>query len=389
MSQKQFLHILFALFLFGGCKKQITIKYEPQYILDFSSTLNDTSTRLINKLKVISLKNNHDSVLISEISKITIEKDRLYILDRKLSQLSLFDTLGNFKQIIGQVGTGPGEYQNIKDFVLKGSNIVVYTDIGKKLIFFDKISTRYISQQRVPLYATLLFNKPGGFLFYINHNPANYDSESFNNAIWTNEKLEPVTFQFPFGKVKQITRMTGGISDVDDTNYLYNPAFSDSIYSFDEKRIKLKYLIKFGNAVPSKFQNIDAFYALPFEKGLSYSFLTPDFNETDRILLFNYQKNKRLDNFGIYFLKSQHFITQKVTGSYSNYLFKIFDRVVGTNEDKFIFAINPEKVDYMRTHNKRLFDEIKKETSGEIDHVLSALNVNSNPVIVLCKFNQL
>ncbi|MCR8561071.1 6-bladed beta-propeller [Mucilaginibacter sp. BJC16-A38] len=389
MSQKQFIYILFVPFLLLGCKKHVSVNYRPQYILDFSNTLNDTSTRLINKLKVISLKNNHDSVIISEVSKIIVEGNRLYILDRKLSQLALFDTLGNFKQIIGQVGTGPGEYQNIKDFVLKENAIVVYTDIGKKLIFFDKASTKYISQQRVPLFATLLFNKPGGFLFYINNNPATYESEAFNNAIWTNDKLEPIAYQFPFEKVKEITGMTGGISDADNASYLYNPAFSDSIYSFDEKRIKLKYQVKFGNAVPSKFQNIDAFYALPFEKGLSYSFLTPDFKETDHILLFNYQKNKHVDNFGIYFLKTQHFITQRVVGSYSNYLFKIFDRVVGTNGDNFIFFINPEKVNYLRTHNKRLFDEIKKESSGEIDHVLSSLDVNSNPVIVLCKFNQL
>jgi len=61
---------------------------------------------------------NDEYMLSGNLDLGTDENSNIYISDRKLKRLSLFDRFGIFQWAIGRQGQGPGEFQNPLDLTL-------------------------------------------------------------------------------------------------------------------------------------------------------------------------------------------------------------------------------------------------------------------------------
>ncbi|MCC8146780.1 MAG: 6-bladed beta-propeller, partial [Bacteroidales bacterium] len=95
-------------------------------------------------------------VLFKAIDKIKIHEDRIYILDRKLKKLVVFDRTGNGIGQVGQPGQGPEEYLHIADFDVAPSGHIYFIDgVSDKLFLFDP-HLDFVSVRNMPFGADLI-----------------------------------------------------------------------------------------------------------------------------------------------------------------------------------------------------------------------------------------
>ncbi len=117
------LFFLIFLLLFLGCtSKSSKIESEngngSKYIGGFTTVnhaLNDST--LFNECHVVALETN-DSSFIREISRIYKTKDYIFILDKSLDKICIFDVQGKYRNKIENIGNGPHEYLSLMDFCL-------------------------------------------------------------------------------------------------------------------------------------------------------------------------------------------------------------------------------------------------------------------------------
>ena len=114
-------------------------------------------TRIINleditlpEFRVIPLETK-DECLISEIDKIKIFRDTLYILDGKAGSILVFDNEGKYISKIHKPGKGPGEYVEITAMAVNEKYIIVADNFSKKQLLYshtgDFISEKFVLKE--------------------------------------------------------------------------------------------------------------------------------------------------------------------------------------------------------------------------------------------------
>jgi hypothetical protein len=79
-----------------------------------------------------------DECLISDIDKIIIKSDKIYILDRRNSSIYIFDIKGNYLNKLSRKGNAPGEYLELSDFIVVDSSIFVLSRVMKKILVYSE-----------------------------------------------------------------------------------------------------------------------------------------------------------------------------------------------------------------------------------------------------------
>lgn len=121
--------IVTLLFLISSCthdKKMSTssVTDESEYI-----NINPSDAQIVNLssfVKDIKYWIPDSSIIVGNISKFEIHKERYYIFDNKTQRLCIFDKNGTFVQQIGKLGNGPGEYIRFQDFTVSEDNSLIY-----------------------------------------------------------------------------------------------------------------------------------------------------------------------------------------------------------------------------------------------------------------------
>ncbi|MPM70356.1 hypothetical protein SDC9_117311 [bioreactor metagenome] len=95
-------------------------------------------TTVFKKCSIIFLETN-DNSLLRRINRICYADEKLFILDRSLNKILIFNMEGKYISEIHQVGQGPGEYLSIMDFCVDivKKQILVLCDRPYKIIAFD------------------------------------------------------------------------------------------------------------------------------------------------------------------------------------------------------------------------------------------------------------
>jgi len=236
---RMYFRIISCIILLASCKggdKKIAIKHQIKLNNELK---NANFFDFIRETKYIQLETS-DEVLISEVTKLYVSKERIYILDqRKLMGLFVFDLKGKFLFKIMRVGGGPGEYHIISDFIIneKDKTIRLLAD-GGRLINYD-FTGRFIEEEKVPLlYAS--------FIFPLTENKyvmANYSSVNEKSLVYFLDekfKIESASIETPSGWERIKRRMEVSYSGY-HMNYLFSFICSTKIYEINQNGVSAKY----------------------------------------------------------------------------------------------------------------------------------------------------
>lgn len=127
MKTKYF--FLYSLLLFISCSQKNDIKNiytnENTSIINIQEDLKQIShlDSVFNDIKFLPLETKEEC-LISHISTLKINDSLIFINDNR-RRLLIFGNDGKFKIQIGQWGEGPGEFLDLKDFIINKDNIEI------------------------------------------------------------------------------------------------------------------------------------------------------------------------------------------------------------------------------------------------------------------------
>lgn len=383
MTQKVVLLIVSVLLLYS-CKedkstKEITSEAKVHEIkLTNSKILKTSFSNYIKDFSYLELKTN-SKTYISEISNVQVFKNDFYVLDRKKSNLYVFDENGRFIRKIGQRGDGPGEYKDISDFVIntEKETISILSNFNIKIFEYDlqgKFIRDIAFSDFFPKHMNLLNNNY--YALYTDNS-----SDSFKDLAYVNLSGEIVKEDFPYPK--DIFDMgfgfTGGISKIGN-RFLYAQSSSPKIYEIDNKlNHKVVYNIDLGTKAwkdENKFE-IERFNR---ELGkLEMSYLNNSFFINNDLLYFNYTAGNKLKR-GFYTINSKSLYT---TDSFiTNGLDRIFYNYVGIdNKDRTIIAYTPEYYIEISNHFEGL-DEAIEKLNSELFQKFKNADENSNQYLL-------
>jgi hypothetical protein len=144
---------------------QATEKSHTTFVMDNLDVQNRFGWPPVTRVeKVIPLETNPNSIL-GTFTKGIVRENNILIYDSRNRFLKVFDEKGKYLFQVGTKGNGPGEYTDMRDFMLEGINIWCLDN--KKINCFDLLTGRFKSSIK---YETKNFN-PTGFLLF---NPDNY-----------------------------------------------------------------------------------------------------------------------------------------------------------------------------------------------------------------------
>lgn len=111
MRTKIYISLTACLILLAGCQQKktevesvITVPFEPANAIDLG--------QLIERVHFVQLENHPESAF-TDIDKMLVSGENMFMLDKRLEAVFCFDTAGRFRYRIQRVGRGPGEYQEL------------------------------------------------------------------------------------------------------------------------------------------------------------------------------------------------------------------------------------------------------------------------------------
>ncbi len=153
MNWKSFL-IFMALFLLCSCSNKSHSKSGSQSELEKIELSNGTKKSMnytVSEFKTILLDDDSSGSLFSNIAKVLVRNQKIFILDGGSTHLIyVFDISGKFIRTIGTIGQGPGEYIDARDFTVKGDYLYVCNDRARKIMTYSISDGSFISEMKIP-----------------------------------------------------------------------------------------------------------------------------------------------------------------------------------------------------------------------------------------------
>lgn len=228
--------------------------------IDFSNIaeypFSETGFNLIHPNKYIILS-PMEGENIASIDKVEKVGEKLYIVDKMSTAVTIFDTTGAYVGHVGRKGHGPGEYINIADFSTGEKGAVYILDQNLSSIITYDSCGNYISTGYLPFNAEVFQCLPDGrFIFGLtSQNPGKY---AMCQTILTELDLTLVDSQVRYGKnTDDNFHLSGfGFTRTTDGMYYHKP-IDDYVYLFDRNGIlKSTFLLDFGqDRVPDAYRS--------------------------------------------------------------------------------------------------------------------------------------
>lgn len=103
---------------------------------------------LVSSIEFIPLETN-TNCFVDEITDVVFGKE-VVLINSFRQPVYCFDKNGNFKFKLGDLGIGPGEYQEINGISVENGYIYMYDSRSGTMIIYDEFSGDYIRQLRFP-----------------------------------------------------------------------------------------------------------------------------------------------------------------------------------------------------------------------------------------------
>ena len=100
----------------------------------------------INKIqfKEIGTIGNSDEFYLQDPKQIKVdEQNRIYILDKDATQITILNDDGSLFKVVGRKGKGPGEFLEIMCFLIDKNNIVIFDRANARFTNFNLVSNKF------------------------------------------------------------------------------------------------------------------------------------------------------------------------------------------------------------------------------------------------------
>lgn len=298
---------LISLFLFLlSCTEKEEKKYltaEVQTITLGKSQRIPLST-IFDSLSYIQLDDKKEDALLKEISKIEIQNNYIYLLDKGSDKLCVFTSDGEFVNRIGNIGQGPGEFVSIADFTIDHATdqIILLDKQSRKINCYD-LNGNFQNEIRFTMMARQLVATQNNYVFYTAG--SNYYTMLEKKAQPEEKLAYNLFFTDKNGTIRDKFFYYNPLLDdlLGSTVFSYDPqndrtyfhyAVYDTIYSFSPVGNK-KYRIDFGeNQLPLEKINKENFSYYLNKTGFAQLM---DICCSDRCMFVNYSLNNKVHAF--------------------------------------------------------------------------------------------
>lgn len=339
----------------------------------------DKYTDLTEKLdcQFIPLETN-DSCLIDSVSDMVFDSSRLYLIDGKSNLVFAFSLSGEFISQVGNVGSGPSEYQypvNLHIDKIKQELIVADANTPK-LVYYDLKTLKYKRQLRSDDYFTNCAWLPNGDIILASGSSYVTPKRERFYAQITDENLKRKQYVCPRSFDPQYRLAIGSVFYTFQDQVYLNLPFLHSVYQINETTCEETYAIELkGFQMPD--QNwLKANAEENYFAALSHSDYVSAIQcqETNRYLYATFLVGGSKDYIAFYDKE------QRNSMIYSGYDFiketslNGLSKVITTYNDTFVATINPDVL------------KEKGTTIEELTQLSQSLPAESNPILCLFTF---
>ncbi|MDR2145646.1 MAG: 6-bladed beta-propeller [Tannerella sp.] len=235
--------VLPLLVMFYGCVKD----NNPHSIYSYTVKAEDETgfdmTKISSFTEMIPLETTSES-LIGKIRKVFLTDSAIIIWDSQTKSILSFDKTGKYSHRIGNRGSGPKDYLDISDVLLKENKIMISDPASRQIIEYDLFGN-FISSWRLEYYIYSFYPDEDGF-WGINaqQNEKQYYLIYFNRK---DNKIDNGYFQGN-GRIYLPYYITNYFSPNEKTNdVLFHFPYQDMIYKITDKTLEPFLHIDFGN----------------------------------------------------------------------------------------------------------------------------------------------
>ena len=206
-----------------------------------------SSNEWLSKLdcQFIPLETN-DSCLVSTVSDMVFDSSRLYLIDGKSNLVFAFSLSGEFISQVGNVGSGPSEYQYpVNLHIDKTKQELVVADANTpKLVYYDLNTLKYKRQLRSDDYFTNCAWLPNGDIILASGSSYVTPKRERFYAQITDENLKRKQYICPCSFDPQYRLAIGSVFYTFQDQVYLNLPFLHSVYQINETTCQETYAIE-------------------------------------------------------------------------------------------------------------------------------------------------
>lgn len=338
-----------------------------------------SSNEWLSKLdyQFIPLETN-DSCLVSTVSDMVFDSSRLYLIDGKSNLVFAFSLSGEFISQVGDVGSGPSEYQYpVNLHIDKTKQELIVADANTpKLVYYDLKTLKYKRQLRSDDYFTNCAWLPNGDILLASGSSYVTPKRERFYAQITDENLKRKQYICPCSFDPQYRLAIGSVFYTFQDQVYLNLPFLHSVYQINETTCEETYAIELkGFQMPDQNwlkANAEENYFAALSRSDYVSAI--QCQETNRYLYTTFLVGGSKDYIAFYDKE------QKSSMIYSGYDFiketslNGLSKVITTYNDTFVATINPDVL------------KEKGTTIEELAQLSQSLPAESNPILCLFTF---
>ncbi len=367
------LFIFFGVFNLNSCKTKMDEKCET---ISIDLKKSKTKDITVNFNSVIKLETS-DSSLIGEVTKVIINNNRIYILDRKISKsLFAFNSNGKFIKKT-KIGRGPGECSAPWDFWVDSvsKKVILWDQSTFKILEYDMnlnhiyskhykaislMNAEYINRDTLLVFGHITSKEKFGKTSYFSYSIyADTSDKIISKILPTTQKLVSLSLDSPISKTDRI---------------IFVAPFNNNVYGIIKNKEKKIYKLDFG-----KLSVTDE----DIKKGINHVFMNA--GQGNKITsIDNLHENNQYLTFTFFYRNRVNFIIHSKTDNKNYYSKNFFDEkklpqciIKGIKSDGIFIALSDaeemKKFDFSKTNLKKT-----DIMTGELD----------NPSILLFSINE-
>ena len=106
----------------------------------------------VDSVFYLPLQLNQDA-MFRNIDKMVVENDLVYIGDFRTRKIVAFNMKGEIQFVLNRLGSGAGEYQEIKSFTVMNESLYILDNYRRKVYIYDAFTGKYKDKKELPIVA--------------------------------------------------------------------------------------------------------------------------------------------------------------------------------------------------------------------------------------------